>query len=93
MNRIYWTVPEAVELLAEAHWVDLGGQGRDPDPVALEALAWALDGHPKYLEQVWEVWEDELILAEWSEARRNQAHYWLDAVVIGGIAAPDHSSL
>jgi len=89
VNRIYWTVPEAVELLAEAYWVDLGGQGLNPDPIALEAL----DGHPEYLGQVWSAWEDELILAEWSEARRNQAHYWLDAVVIGGIAAPDHSSL
>lgn len=88
MNRIYWTVPEAVELLAEAYWVDLGRQGLDPDPVALEARAWALDGHPEYLGQVWSAWEDELILAEWSSERQDQARYWLDAIVIGRITLP-----
>jgi len=51
VNRVYWTVAEAVELLAEAYWVDLGWQARGPDPITLEALAWVLDGR----EQVWEV--------------------------------------
>ena len=67
----------------------MGGSGReglDPDPVTLEALAWALDTHPEYLKQVWEAWEDELILSKWSQERRDQARYWLDAVVISGIA-------
>jgi len=41
-----------VEVLPEAYWVDLGGQGGDLDPITLEALAWALDGHLKYREQV-----------------------------------------
>jgi len=54
VNQIYWTVPEAVELLAEAHWVDLGWQGQGPDPITLEALACVLDGNPKYREQVWD---------------------------------------
>jgi len=88
VNRIYWTVPEAVELLADAYWFDLGLRGLDPDPITLEALAWALNGHPEYREQVWDAWEDEMILAEWSPERRDQAQYWLDTVVIRGIAVP-----
>jgi len=73
MNRVYWTVPEAVDLLAEAHWVDLGGQGLDPDPITLEALAWALDGHPESREQVWNAWEGELIPVECSLERGDEA--------------------
>jgi len=82
----HWTIPEAVELLAQAHWVDLGWQGLGPDPVTLEALAWALDGNPQFLEKVWDAWEAELILSEWSPECRNQARYWFDTVVIGRIA-------
>jgi len=85
MNRVYWTVAETVELLAEAYWVDLGWQGQSPDPITLEALAWALDGNPKYREQVWDAWEDELILSDWPTERREQARSWLDTMVIGGI--------
>jgi len=82
----YWTVAEAVELLAEALWADLGGIGVDPDPVTLEALARALELAPEILGLVWETWESEMIFAEWPQARRDEAQYWLDAVLIGGIA-------
>jgi len=82
----YWTVAEAVELLAEALRVDLGGVGADPDPVTLEALARALELEPEMLELVRETWESEMILAEWTQVRRDEAQYWLDAVMIGGIA-------
>jgi len=84
----YWTVAEAVELLAEALWVDLGGIGTDPDPVTLEALARALDLSPEMLELVWNTWESEMVLADWTQGRRDEAQYWLDAVLIGGIAEP-----
>jgi len=52
MNRMYWTVSEAADLLAEAYLVDLGSRpSTHPDPITLEALAWALDGHLEYREQ------------------------------------------
>lgn len=82
----HWTIPEAVELLTDAYWVDAGGQGLSPDPVTLEALARALNARPEMLGHVWAAWEDELLLAEWSQERRDTARYWLDAVIIGGIA-------
>jgi len=88
---MYWTIPEAVDLLAEAHWVDLGGQGLDPDPVTLEALIRALAFRPEVLEEVRQAWEEELLLSEWSQERRDQARYWLDAVMVGRMADPDGS--
>jgi len=91
MNRMHWTVQEAVDLLAEAHWVDQGGQGLNPDPVTLEALVRALATRPETFEQVWEVWEDELILSECSQERRDQARSWLDAVVLHELENPDAS--
>jgi len=87
MNQMHWTISEAVALLMQAYLVDLGGrQSLDPDPITLEALARALDARPEVLEQVWTVWEDCLIQASWSRTHRDQARYWLDTVVIGGIA-------
>jgi len=87
MNRMYWTVLEAVSLLSQAYLVDLGGKGLlTPDPITLEALARALDDRPDVLERVWDAWNADLIRAEWSAARRKQARHWLDTVVIGGIA-------
>jgi len=54
MSRMYWTVSEAADLLAEAYLVDLSGRSfTPPDPITLEALARALDAHPEVLEQVW----------------------------------------
>jgi len=83
---MYWTVLEAANLLAEAYLVDLGNwSSTAPDPITLEALARALDARPEVLEQVWQAWEAQLIKADWSEAHRDEASYWLDAVVIGGI--------
>jgi len=79
-------VLEAVELLAEAYLVDLGNwASRAPDPITLEALARALDARPEVLEQVWNAWEAQLVNAGWAQTHRDQARYWLDAVVIGGI--------
>jgi len=66
--------------LAEAYCVN-GGQGRDPDPITLEALA-----RPGILEQVWQTWEAQLVDIGWSQAHRDQARDWLDAMMIGGIA-------
>jgi len=87
MNRMHWTVLEAVSLLSEAYLVDLGGKGLlNPDPITLEALARALDARPDVLEQVWQAWKAQLVQASWSEAQRKRARYWLDSVVIGGIA-------
>jgi len=91
MNRMHWTIPEAVDLLAEAHWVDMGGQGLDPDPITLDALAQALAARPEVLEEVRKAWEDELPLAEWSQERRDQANSWLDAFVLDGLSNPDAS--
>jgi len=86
MNRMHWTVLEAVELLSQAYLIDLGERGlMVPDPITLEALARALDARPIVLEQVWQAWEVQLARAGWSEAHRDEAHYWLDAVVIGGL--------
>jgi len=83
---MYWTVLEAADLLAEAYLVDLGRRpSTHPDPITLEALARALDARPEVLEQVWQAWEAQLVTAGWSERHRNQARYWLDVVVIGGI--------
>jgi len=64
-------VPEAVDLLAEAHWVDLGRQGLDPDPVTFEALARALNARLEVLEQVWHAWEQELSRDGWSQTHRD----------------------
>jgi len=89
MNRMHWTVLEAVDLLAEAYLVDLSGGGfMAPDPITLEALARALDARPEVLEQVWQAWEAQLVRAGWSEAHRDEASCWLNVVVIGGIANP-----
>jgi len=94
MNRMHWTVLEAVYLLSRAYVVDLGGPAfLGPDPITLDALARALNAQPKVLEQVWHAWEQELIRTGWSKVYQDQAHYWLDAVVIGGIATPDQRSL
>jgi len=83
---MYWTVLEAVDLLTRAYLVDLGGKGLlTPDPIILEALARALDARPDVLEQVWQAWDNRLARAGWLEAHRDEASYWLDAVVIGGI--------
>lgn len=86
MNRMYWTVLEAANVLAEVYLVDLGRRSfTAPDPVTFEALARALDAQPEILEQVWQAWDAQLIKAGWSQQHRYQARYWLDAVVIGGI--------
>jgi len=87
MHRMYWTVSEAADLLSEAYLVDLSGRASlAPDPITLEALARALDARPEVLEQVWHAWDAQLVKAGWSKVHRNQARYWLDAVVIGGIS-------
>jgi len=89
MSRMYWTVLEAADLLAEVYLVDLGRQSlMAPDPIIFEALARALYKQPKMLEQVWQAWEAQLVNAGWSQANRDQARYWLDAVVIGGMTLP-----
>ena len=89
MNRMYWTVLEAVDLLTRAYLVDLGGRASmGPDPITFEALARALDARPEVLEQVWQTWDEQMGRAGWTETHRDQARYWLDAVVIGGIAVP-----
>jgi len=84
---MYWTVVEAADLLAEVYLVDLGNWASTaPDPITLEALARALDARPEVLEEVWNAWEEQLNRAGWTQKHRDEAHYWLDAVVIGGIA-------
>jgi len=75
MNRMYWTVMEAVELLNQVYLVDLGGRGlMAPAPITLEALARALDARPEVLEQVWNAGEEE------SEVQTNSVttvdHVW-----------------
>lgn len=72
MNRMHWTVFEAVGLLTRAYLVELGGPASTaPDPITLEALARALDARPEVLEQVWQTWEKELINTGWSQAYRD----------------------
>jgi len=86
---MYWTVVEAVDLLFEVYLVDLGRQSlMVPDPIIFGALARALYKQPKMLEQVWHAWEAQLVDAGWSQAHRDQARDWLDAVVIGGMTLP-----
>jgi len=59
MNRMYWTVLEAVNLLTRTYLVNSGGRASmAPDPITLEALARALDARPDVLEQVWQAWEE-----------------------------------
>jgi len=87
MHRMHWTVLEAVALLDRAYLVDSGETAFfAPDPITLEALARALDARPEVLEQVWHAWDAQLVKAGWSKVHRNQARYWLDAVVIGGVS-------
>jgi len=92
MSQMYWTVSEAADVLAEVYLVDLGGHSftaPDPvDPVTFEALARALDAQPEMLEQVWQAWDAQLVNAGWAQTHRDQARYWLDAVVIGGLTFP-----
>jgi len=89
MSRMYWTVSEAADVLAEVYLVDLGGHSfTAPDPVTFEALARALDAQPEMLEQVWQAWNAQLMNAGWAQRHRDQARYWLDTVVIGGITLP-----
>jgi len=83
---MHWTVLEDASLLDRAYLVDSGETVFfAPDPITLEALARALYARPEVLEQVWQAWEKQLVEAGWSEAHRDQAHSWLDTVVIGGI--------
>jgi len=89
MNRMYWTVLEAVDLLTRTYLVDSGGRASiAPDPITLEALARALDARPEVLDQVWQAWAEQLGRAGWTQTHQDQAHYWLDAVVIGGLIVP-----
>ena len=49
-------------------------------------MAQALDADPDYLEEVWEVWHEEMQQNGWTEKQLNEARYWLDAVVLDEMA-------
>jgi len=82
--RPFYSPVEAAGLLADAWAADRGEEGW-VDPVTLEALAWSLDADPEYLEETWQAWADELEAQGYTPTELDEARYWLDVVVIGGI--------
>lgn len=82
-----WTAIEAAYHLGEAYAAE---QGEDADysPYEVELIARAMDADPDYLDAVWDAWQEELLLAPHTEETVNEARYWLDVVLIGGLANP-----
>ena len=84
-----WTPVEAAYHLGEAFAAQHGEDDRDTDPVTLEDLARALDADPEYLEASWEAWHEGMSdNTSWTEGEIDDARYWLDTVVVGGLANP-----
>lgn len=74
----------AAFLLGKAYF---GGLAEETDDVPnLERLARALAADPDLLEAAWSIWTLEM--DRWSEAAILEARYWLDVVLIGGLANP-----
>lgn len=82
-----WTAIEAAYHLGEAYAAE---QGIDADysPYEVELIARAMDADPDYLEDVWDAWQEELLLAAYTDKQVDEARYWLDVVLIGGLANP-----
>jgi hypothetical protein len=87
MSGPTWSAQEASWLLAEVYAGSLG-DASDIDPVTQEELARALDADLAYLEATWDAWLKMLDLYGWSEQRIDEARYWLDAELLGGLAIP-----
>lgn len=87
MELAYWIPFEVAHHLGEAYAASQGADSAEPDLATLEVMAQALDADPDYLEEVWEVWHDEMEMNGWSEKQLNEARYWLDAVVLDEMAA------
>ena len=88
MNSVIWSPAEAAWLLAEIYAGSLG-EVCDIDPVTQEELARALDADPEYLQATREAWVEPMtLLYGWSEERIDEARYWLDAELLGGLAIP-----
>ena len=82
-----WTPIEAAYHLGEAYAAEQG-ENADYSPYEVELIARAMDADPEYLEEVWEAWQEELLLAAYTEKAVDAARYWLDVVLIGGLANP-----
>jgi hypothetical protein len=87
MSKPIWSPAEAAWLLAEVY-AGSQGEASDIDPVTQEELARALDADPAYLEATWDAWLDMLDMYGWGEQCIDEARYWLDAELLGGLAIP-----
>lgn len=76
-----WTAIEAAYHLGEA-WVAQQGEDADHSPVETQAIARVMDADPEYFEEVWDVWQEELLLAAYTQKQIDEARYWLEVVVI-----------
>ena len=74
----------AASLLGKAYFGGLAESNNDVPN--LELLARALAADPDLLEAAWSIWGLEM--GRWSEAAILEARYWLDVVLIGGLANP-----
>ena len=83
-----WTAIEAAYHLGEAYAAEQGEEDADYSPYEVELIARAMDADPEFLEEVWDAWEEELLLSAYSEDVLETARYWLDVVLIGGLANP-----
>lgn len=86
MEHAYWMPFEVAHHLSEAYAASQGEETAEPDLATLEAMAQALDADPEYLEEVWEVWHDEMKLDGRSEKQLDAARYWLEVVVLEEMA-------
>lgn len=88
MTEPRWTPTEYAHHLNEVYAVVLGEVDSDTDPVTLEEVARELDSDPDLLEVAWETWSEDLALRGYTQKQIDEAHYWLDTVVIGELASP-----
>jgi hypothetical protein len=84
-----WATIKAACHLGEAYTAEQG-QDADDRPYETEPIAQAMDADPENLEAVWAAWQEKLLLAGQSDKQvnENEARYWLDVVLIGGLANP-----
>ena len=47
-----------------------------------------MDADLEYLDEAWNAWQEKLLLAAHTERALEAARYWLDVVLIGGLANP-----
>ena len=88
MPESRWTPVEHAYHLDEAYAVVLGEFDSDTDPVTFEQVARELDSDPELLEAAWEVWSEQLVERRYTQVQVDQAQYWLDVTVLGGLANP-----